>query len=166
MNRRIAVIVRAQDGVLQPAVIGARAGVSVYRLTGCVLRAIGCGGPASAIQSICEVAADAFVFVNAPLETINHMCIETLTAHALKEDRGLVWGTILDKNGHLLERTETYLFSVRRERLLRAGGLAPVSAYRMRHLFEWLRALANEEDLECRRTPHAIAVLASSYREA
>ena len=93
---KTAVIIRTQDGVLQPMLLGIQPNAALYRLTGCVLRKVGCGRPERRIAALCDLPADVFVFVNAPIETTNHVFLDELAGYALREDCGVVSGVWID----------------------------------------------------------------------
>jgi hypothetical protein len=107
MNRvRTAVIVRAEDGVFQPMLLKPLAGgrnTSVYRLTGCVLRRIGPDGDGPAILSLTKLNEDAFVFVNIPLETANHMFLQALVDTVMLRDCGIASGVLIDQGRKILD---------------------------------------------------------------
>lgn len=51
-----------------------------------------------AIRSLNEMSEEIFVFINRPLETVNHFFFDELAAQATREDCGLVAGISLDSN--------------------------------------------------------------------
>lgn len=51
------------------------------------------------IISLSEMSEDVFVFVNWPLETVNHAFLDELVAQAMRDDCGLVTGLSLNSNG-------------------------------------------------------------------
>jgi glycosyltransferase involved in cell wall biosynthesis len=48
------------------------------------------------VRTLEELKEDVFVFINRPLETVNHLFFEELTAQALRSDCGLVTGISID----------------------------------------------------------------------
>lgn len=111
-NVRLAVFLRAEDGALQQAALEPhldRRWMTLYELIDCVIHRTGRrekmagagsgGGEAishSSIYSLSEMTEDVFVFINRPLETVNHFFFDELTAQATRPDCGLVTGISLD----------------------------------------------------------------------
>jgi hypothetical protein len=54
------------------------------------------------IRSFVDVIGDVVIFVNAPVETVNHAFVEELTAQALRRDCGVVTGLALTAEGSIL----------------------------------------------------------------
>jgi hypothetical protein len=180
---RIAVIVRTQDGVFQPMLLGVQPNATLYRLTGCVLRKVTRLGKSPCIITLGDLPADVFVFVNVPVETTNHMFLEALAEQAMREDCGLTSGLLIDDKRIILSpdtyagqvfkpqiiqeiRSVTNLaahfFAVRRDRLLSLGGLSVISAECMPELLRHLMDAAHKANLQLLVTPYAVAELSGS----
>lgn len=163
---KLAVIVRGQDGVFQPLVVGALRCANLYQLTGCVLRKISPEGGGPAILSITEMSEDGFVFVNARLESVNHLCLPVLSEQLQDPDCGVVSPQVI-ASGAAIERdpegtVSEQLFGVRRELLMRVGGLALVAGGRLDRLFTRLVEEATASGFQVRIASKALAVLAES----
>jgi O-antigen biosynthesis protein len=50
------------------------------------------------VRSLSELAEDVFIFINRPLEIVNHLFFDELTAQAMRDDVGVVTGISLDAN--------------------------------------------------------------------
>jgi hypothetical protein len=88
---RIAVLIRPEDGEFQhAAVVG-----SVDRRTTRVYELL----PSRTLD---EMPEDIFVFINRPVETLNHTFFEELAAQAMRMDCDLVTGISLDRSGRVL----------------------------------------------------------------
>ena len=88
---RIAVLIRPEDGAFQHAALAEnidRRTTRIYEL------------PAN--RSLDEMPEDIFVFINRPVETLNHRFFEELAAQAMRTDCGLVTGISLDRTGRVL----------------------------------------------------------------
>jgi hypothetical protein len=88
---RIAVLIRPEDGELQhAALVGSidRRTTRVYELL--------------PNRTLDEMPEDVFVFINRPVETLNHTFFEELAAQAMRKDCGLVTGISLDRSGRVL----------------------------------------------------------------
>jgi hypothetical protein len=90
----------------------------------------------SPLLSLCEMPEDVFVFVNSPVEVVNHTLFEELAAQALRADCGLVTGISIDSNGRT---THTGLIQAEGGRMIdpyaglvfpRPGHLGPLGAIR------------------------------------
>jgi hypothetical protein len=95
---RIAVVVRAQDGSFQAAAVGANADdqyTTFYQLIGSSMRRIG----GAIVNSLADTTEEVFVFINRPLETVNHLFLNELSAQAMRPDCGLVTGISVDSQG-------------------------------------------------------------------
>lgn len=119
----LGIVLRPIDGVFQSSIVKAcLAGkkANLYDIVGCVLHPTpaeaseiafsavagadgGCtsGSPRS-ICSLTEMPDDVFVFINGPLETLNHLFFEELAAQAMRKDCGLVTGLSLDARGETI----------------------------------------------------------------
>ena len=103
---RIAAVLRTQDGALQATVLEPyldRQHVTVYEMTGCVVHPTRTRNTAAdssvsnlSIRSLSDMPEDVLVFINRPLETLNHFFFEELAAQAMREDCGVVTGISLD----------------------------------------------------------------------
>lgn len=105
-HARIAVFVREEDGNYQFAVLEKNLDeqrTSVYCLAGSAVRSIR-RQPAgdSRVVSLSEIAAEVLVFINGPLETVNHLFFEELAGQALRRDCGIVTGLSLNSAGHAI----------------------------------------------------------------
>jgi hypothetical protein len=147
----IAVILRAQDGPFQAMVIGPRPDVSLYRLTGRVLRPLAPAGIDPALHSLSQVDADVFVFLSIRLEALNDFCLDVLTREALNPQCGVVSASGVDPEN---------LFAVRREVLSETGGLVGVSADRTAELYRRIRENAQAQQLRVAITSQAVAATA------
>ena len=99
-------------------------------------------------------SADVFVFINRPLESINHFFFEELTAQALRADCGLVTG-VSNPNDNLPRSVDTIsagFFAVRREHVLNVGVAGPLD-----QLIERLLSNAKQRGLRILVTPYAVA---------
>ena len=94
-NPRIAVVIRTQDGVFQPMLLGAR-NVTLFQLTGCVLRKVVSDGISNCISTLSDLPADVFVFVNVPVETTNHMFVEALVEQTIRKECGVASGILIN----------------------------------------------------------------------
>jgi hypothetical protein len=104
---RIAVILRTQDGALQTAVLEPyleRQRITVYEMTGCVVHrgrlrnatSSDSSVSSQSIHSLSDITEDVVIFINRPLETLNHFFFDELAAQAMREDCGVVTGISLD----------------------------------------------------------------------
>ncbi|MDQ2843063.1 MAG: hypothetical protein M3Y72_18895 [Acidobacteriota bacterium] len=179
----IAVVVRTQDGVFQPMLLGVKPNATLYRLTGCVLRKVTRHGTSPCIVTLRDLPADVFVFVNVPVETTNHMFLEALAEQAMHEDCGLASGLLINEKriilspdpyaGQVLKpqaiqeirsitNLSPHFFATRRDRLLSVGGLGVISSERMPELLRHLTDAAHKANLQLLVTPYAVAELSSS----
>jgi len=125
----VAVFVRADDGPLQAAAIGADVDLrstGLYELVNCAVRPLrvtldGARGDSSLasqdsttrgteahgpavssfslpIRSLSEIPGDVFVFINRPIEGVNHAFFDELAAQAMRPECGLVTGISLDSD--------------------------------------------------------------------
>jgi hypothetical protein len=88
---RIAVLIRPEDGEFQHAALAGsidRRMTRIYELL--------------ASRTLDEMPEDVFVFINRPVETLNHTFFEELAAQAMRKDCGLVTGISLDRTGRIL----------------------------------------------------------------
>jgi hypothetical protein len=88
---RIAVLIRPEDSAFQHAALAGsvdRRTTRIYELP--------------AMRSLDEMPEDIFVFINRPVETLNHRFFEELAAQAMRTDCGLVTGISLDRTGRVL----------------------------------------------------------------
>jgi hypothetical protein len=102
--------------------------------------------------------ADVFVFINRPLETLNHSFFEELTAQTLRDECGLVTGISVPSQLDVIKTVETIppdFFAVRREHLTTAGGLTSISSGQT--LLDKLTANAHQRGLRVLVTPFAVA---------
>ncbi|HLH03259.1 MAG TPA: hypothetical protein VKX25_10840 [Bryobacteraceae bacterium] len=83
----IALILRPQDGLFQEAVLAPvldRGMSRVYR------------------ERTAAIRENVVIFINGPLESVNHSFLEELAGQALRPDVGLVTGIALDRQGRIL----------------------------------------------------------------
>lgn len=111
-DSQTAVVVRAQDGSFQQAALAPNLDPQRTR----VYESIGSGAELLADSRLPSQnqegvvlprdftgsTADVFIFINRPLDTVNHHFVEELTAQAMRQDCGLVTGIALDRNGRVL----------------------------------------------------------------
>ncbi len=100
---RIGVFLRAEDGPLQAAALLANADrecTTCYELMNCAVRQMSGSAPMAIepIRGLHEIADDVLIFVNRPIETVNHRFFEELAAETMRDDCGLVTGISLDTN--------------------------------------------------------------------
>jgi hypothetical protein len=137
---RIAVLIRPEDGAFQYAALAEnidRRTTRIYEL------------PAN--RTLDEMPEDIFVFINRPVETLNHRFFEELAAQAMRTDCDLVTGISLDRTGRVLhdpfagihfsqhellrdilvvrsaDAVPSEFFALKRAHLLLRGGCASVS---------------------------------------
>ena len=179
-NFSAGIFVRAEDGPFQTTVCASVAGirpVTFYELHDCVVRRIGrvvdgrryLVNETMPVLSITEMPDDVFVFINGPLETLNHFFLDELVIQAMREDCGLVSGrpSTAEANRQISDASTTdaisdRFFAVRRELLVRTGGLACVSGSRMSQLVASLTESALALGQQLRVTPRAIATFIES----
>jgi hypothetical protein len=111
VTARVAVFVLQQDGGFQVAAIGLGAThgreISTYQIKDCiVLRLNGIAPPA--LLTLSEISEEVFIFINRPLESLNHSFFEELAAQALREECGLVTGISVDMQGRVLHSGFVY----------------------------------------------------------
>jgi len=140
----IAVFIRPEDGDFQLQTVRACANrgrdISIYLSLDCAVR-----------------PADVCVFINRPLETLNHSFFEELAAQALREECGLVTGLSVPSALDVIKVVETIpadFFAVRREHLAAVGG---VSSMQMPELVRKLVTHAHQRGLRVIVTPFAVA---------
>lgn len=88
---RIAVLIRPEDGEFQHAALAGsidRRMTRIYELL-----------PSRTLD---EMPEDVFVFINRPVETLNHTFFKELAAQAMRKDCDLVTGISLDRTGRVL----------------------------------------------------------------
>lgn len=104
-GRKIAVIVRPEDGAFQHAAVCANSDpemARVYELVGSSLDPLSDHLPRKIIRSMSEMDEDIFIFVNRPLDSLNHLFCEELADQAMRPDCGVVTGVSLDRAGRIL----------------------------------------------------------------
>jgi hypothetical protein len=176
---RIAVFVRAEDGAFQHAALKPQIDqqtTQVYELLGNGADLL--SGPAqhsrSTIRDLSEIAADVFVFINRPLDTVNHFFFEELTAQAMRADCGLVIGISLDRTGRKLHRSSHAsnqldqvvhsvdaipddFFATKRSHLLALGGFEAIVSTHMPRLVASLIDSARAGNYRILVTPYSVA---------
>jgi hypothetical protein len=188
---QMAVFVRAEDGALQHVALAANAdrqNIRIYELLGSSAQLLSpAAAPQEVARSLKEIPGDPFVFINRPLETLNHAFFEELAAQAMREDCGVVAGISLDRRGRILHSQDTTtdafagidfwksdllrdilvvrsveeissgFFAVKRARLEALGGLGVMSSARMPELVRRLVDFSRSGNLRVLITPYAVA---------
>jgi glycosyltransferase involved in cell wall biosynthesis len=99
---RVGVFIRPEDGVFQSSIIRINAGqlaVNLYELLDCaVFEEQG----SRSFYSLTQLPDDVFVFINGPLESLNHLFFEELAAQCLRDDCGLVTGIAVDHQNRII----------------------------------------------------------------
>lgn len=93
-DARLAVFLRTEDGAYQVAALAPNLDwerTTIYELLGCAVTSA-----AKRIWSFEDIAESVILFINRPLETVNHSFFEELVSQALREDCGLVTGISVD----------------------------------------------------------------------
>ncbi|MGA8028530.1 MAG: glycosyltransferase, partial [Bryobacteraceae bacterium] len=108
-KNRVAVFTRIEDGDFQRAAIEVnmdRRCTAVYQINSCIVREIFEEQTANdtdcSLSSITEMNEDVFVFINRPLETINHFFFDELAGQSLRADCGIVTGIATDIAGKIV----------------------------------------------------------------
>ena len=104
----LVVLVRSEDGAFQHAAVAANIqsqATRVYELMGSGAQLLDPSANPYVIHNLEEIPADIFVFINRPLETLNHAFFEELTSQAMRDDCGVVTGISLDRSGRVLHST-------------------------------------------------------------
>lgn len=113
---KIAIFLRAEDGAFQVAALRHNLDertTTIYELIDCVIRPM--SGPsakrpgygelssyAAPLTSLHEMEEQVCIFINAPLETINHFFVQELVSQAMREDCGLVTGLSINTSSRIL----------------------------------------------------------------
>ena len=188
-SRKTAVFVRAEDGAFQHATLAAnidRETTRVYELLGSGSELLS-GDEGRTIRSLDEMPEDVFIFINRPLETLNHGFFDELAAQAMREDCGVVTGISLDRKGRLLPLADPAIgeligisffqrallrdvrvvrsvaaisgefFAVKRAQLVSLGGWEAVHSTRMPELAARLVDLTHSSHARALLTPYAVA---------
>ena len=187
-NRRIAVLVRSEDGAFQHAALAANINpwtTRVYELLGSGADPLSDNtvsplGQAvqKPLRNLSKMLEDVFIFINRPLDTVNHSFVDELAAQAMRADCGLVTGIALDRTGRILhsgvlfsqgelprnlsivrsvEEISDEFFAVKRSQLVALGGLEAVSSAQMPGVVKRFVGLAHSADLRILVTPYAVA---------
>ncbi len=103
----IGVFLRLEDGAFQRAIVklnAARRVLHVYHTIRDAVFDLSAGGNTrqDAFSSLADLRGDLFVFINGPLESLNHLFFEELVAQGMREDCGLVNGISLDSRNRIL----------------------------------------------------------------
>lgn len=186
---QIAVLVRSEDGAFQHAALAANVDprtTRVYELLGYgadlleVSRVPG-GQPAIAgpLRNLGELPADVFIFINRPLDTVNHCFFDELASQAMRADCGLVTGIALDRTGGILDsgihfaqgelprnlsivrsvdEISDEFFAVKRSQLNALGGRGAVYSANMPQVVQELAKLARSGGTRVLVTPYAVAM--------
>jgi O-antigen biosynthesis protein len=111
VTARLAVFILPQDGGFQIAAIrlGATHGreIATYQVEDCAVYRFNGVSP-SALTTLSEISEEVFIFINRPLESLNHSFFEELAAQALREECGLVTGVSVDMQGRVLHSGLVY----------------------------------------------------------
>lgn len=95
----IALFLRTEDGAYQMAALAANIGsnkIRCYELLGSSLMRDPGSPEAERIWSFEQIGERVLIFINRPLESVNHEFFEELTSQALRPDCGLVTGISVD----------------------------------------------------------------------
>jgi GT2 family glycosyltransferase len=170
---------------------------NIYSLCGGIRR-VGNTEKPRRILSLAQMPEQVFLFVNTPLETINHQFVRALLAQIANPTCGIASGLLLDTqrrvlhsgwektaHGQLTDRyageqfagsmlstvrcvhsIEDCFFAVQREALVKAGGVALLSAMRTRELLMRLTQTVRAAGQRIVVTPFALATAGagSSFR--
>jgi hypothetical protein len=102
---KIAVFVLQEDGMFQIATVGMSMNrgreISLYQVRDCAIHAVD-DASQSALVTLNDLSADVFIFINRPLESLNHLFFEELSAQALRADCGLAAGISVDVEKRIL----------------------------------------------------------------
>jgi hypothetical protein len=193
----IAVFFRPQDGIFQQSVIRMTAGRRSIRLLAVTDRGLfqvpSKTDEMKDVASLTELNCDLLVFINGPLESLNHLFFDELAGQAARPDVGLVTGTSINSKNQVIasglifreanELADPYIgqqycqhgymgqvnvvrsidavserfFAVRRELLIKVGGLSAICGVSMNNLAKELSREAREKGLSIIATPYAIA---------
>jgi hypothetical protein len=94
----IAAFVRTEDGEFQVAIVRTASDyrrTSIYEVNACAVR-LADDRTGSPLLTLSQIKAHVFVFINRPLETLNHCFFEELATQALRPECGLVAGISSD----------------------------------------------------------------------
>src|SRR4051794_39881014 len=96
----LAVFVHIAHGDFQAALVTRSSDISqtaTYRLNDCIVRPAGCDSAANPpLFSITQIPASVFIFINRPLETLNHLFFDELAKTALRPECGVATGVSAD----------------------------------------------------------------------
>jgi hypothetical protein len=103
---RVAVFVRQEDGNFQISTVnmGMNRGreILLYEVKDCaVYPALSASQPA--LLTLNDIPAEVLIFVNRPLESLNHLFFDELTAQAVRKECGLVTGISVDVEKRVLQ---------------------------------------------------------------
>ncbi len=188
LPRQIAVLVRTEDGAFQHAALAANVDprtTRVYELFGSGADLLpdsrvpeGKQAISARLRSLSELPADVFIFINRPLDTVNHCFFDELASQAMRADCGLVTGIALDRTGRVLhsgihfsqgelprnlsvvrsvEEISDEFFAVKRSQLIALGGVGAVSSAKMPQVVQRLAELARSAGTRVLVTPYAVA---------
>lgn len=158
-NLPVAVIFRLRDGlhqasVLKPVARGMQ--VQSYALLGYALRTFEFSS-ALPISTMADIPGEVWVFINGPLESVNHMFLHELVGQAMRSECGLVTGRALDLEGRALPAQQLRFFATRRSFLQQVGGLSVLHAAALHSVFERLALQAKIEGRLIIEAPFAVA---------
>jgi len=97
------VFLRPEDGVFQSAIVKMNAAgrdLHLYQLTGCEASELDAQDEVKV--SLSDLAGDVFIFINGPLESLNHLFFDEIIGQAMRSDCGLVTGMAVDTENRIL----------------------------------------------------------------
>jgi hypothetical protein len=107
----VAVFVLQEDGIFQIKTIGMCLNrgrqISLYQVKDCAIYPVNGASP-SPLLSLNDISADVFIFINYPLESLNHLFFEELVAQALRRECGVVTGISVDVERRVLHSGLVY----------------------------------------------------------
>lgn len=102
---KAAVFFRQEDGSFQISTVslGTNRGreISLYQVKDCAVYPV-FGNPQPALLTLSDISAEVLIFINRPLESLNHLFFEELTAQAIRPECGLVTGISVDVEKRVL----------------------------------------------------------------
>jgi len=102
---KVAVFVLHEDGVFQLTTIRMHANrgreIAIYQVQDCAVYSVDNVSP-SPLLTLTDISAEVLIFINRPLESLNHLFFEELAAQALRDECGLVTGISVDGEGRVL----------------------------------------------------------------
>jgi hypothetical protein len=106
-----AVFVLEEDGIFQIKTIrmcfNRGREISLYQVKECAIYPVDSTSP-SPLLSLTDISAEVFIFINGPLESLNHLFFEELVAQALRPECGVVTGISVDGERRVLHSGLVY----------------------------------------------------------